>query len=142
MKLEVTVAEVAEIFKVIQEHPERLFEMLRMDIRETVGQYLTAMMNAELTQFMGREAYVRVAGNEKHRNGSYDRSFTLKNIGEVQVKVPRDRKGEFKTSVLPRSKQYEDEIGRDLGVLFLGGVSTRTLSMISERLIGRKISPA
>ena len=142
MKLEVTVAEIADIFKVIQEQPEQLFEMIRLDVRETVGKYLTAMMDAELTKFIGREVYVRVAGNEKQRNGSYHRSFTLKNIGEVQVKVPRDRKGEFKTAVIPRSKQYEDEIGRDLGVLFLGGVSTRTLSMISERLIGRKISPA
>ena len=140
MKLEVTVAEIAEIFKVIQEQPEQLFEMIRLDVREIVGKYLTAMMDAELTRFMGREAYVRVSGNEKQRNGSYHRSFTLKNIGEV--KVPRDRKGEFKTAVIPRSKQYEDEIGRDLGVLFLGGVSTRTFSMISERLIGRKISPA
>ncbi|HEX7534765.1 MAG TPA: IS256 family transposase [Syntrophales bacterium] len=142
MKLEVTVAEIAEIFKVIQERPEQLFEMIRLDVRDSIGKYLTTMMEAELTQFMGREAYVRVADNEKHRNGSYNRSFTMKNIGEVQVKVPRDREGEFKTSVIPRSKQYEDEIGRDLGVLFLGGVSTRTLSMISERLIGRKISPA
>jgi len=142
MILEVTVAEIAEIFKVIQEQPEQLFEMIRLDVRETVGKYLTAMMDAELTKFIGREVYVRVAGNEKQRNGAYHRSFTLKNIGEVQVKVPRDRKGEFKTAVILRSKQYENEIGRDLGVLFLGGVSTRTLSMISERLIGRKIFPA
>jgi putative transposase len=142
MKLEVTVAEIADIFKVIQERPEQLFEMIRLDIRDAVGKYLTTMMETELTQFIGRDAYVRVAGNEKHRNGSYDRSFTLKNIGEVKVKVPRDREGEFKTSVIPKSKQYEAELGRDLGVLFLGGISTRSLSMISERLIGRKISPA
>ena len=142
MKLEVTVAEIADIFKVIQERPEQLFEMIRLDIRDTVGKYLTSMMETELTHFMGRDSYVRVAGNKKHRNGSYDRSFTLKNIGEVKVKVPRDREGEFKTSVIPRSKQYEAELGRDLGVLYLGGISTRSLSMISERLIGRKISPA
>jgi putative transposase len=141
MKLEVTVAEIADIIKVIQERPGQLFEMIRLDVRDTVGKYLTAMMAAELTQFIGREVYVRVSGNEKRRNGSYNRSFTLKNIGEVQVKVPRDREGSFKTSVIPKSKQYEAEIARDLGVLFLGGISTRTLSMISERLIGRKISP-
>ena len=115
--------------------------MIRLDVRESVGKYLTALMNTELTQFMGRAAYVRVAGNDKHRNGSYRRSFTMKNLGEVHVKVPRDREGAFKTSIIPRSKQYEDEISRDLGALFLGGISTRTLSMISERLIGRKISP-
>ena len=99
------------------------------------------MMNAELTHFLGSEPHVRNAGDVNHRNGSYGRGFTLKGIGEVQVNVPRDRKGEFKTSVIPRSKQYEDELARDLSILFLAGVSTRSLSMISERLIGRKISP-
>ena len=54
--------------------------------------------------------------------------------------MPRDRHGEFKTHVIPRSKRYEDEIRQDLSFMFLTGVSTRTLSMISTRLIGRKIS--
>jgi putative transposase len=56
------------------------------------------------------------------------------------VQVPRDRKGEFNTQVIPRSKQYEDSLREDLCVMFLGGVSTRTLGLISERLIGRRIS--
>jgi putative transposase len=47
MKPEVTVLEIAEIFKVIQEQPEQLFEMIRLDVRETVGKYLTAMMDVE-----------------------------------------------------------------------------------------------
>jgi putative transposase len=142
MKLEVTVSEIADIFKEIQERPGQLFEMIRLDIREIVGKYLTTMMNAELTHFLGREPYVRVAEAANHRNGSYGRGFTLKGVGEVHVDIPRDRNGEFKTTVIPRSKQYEEEIARDFSILFLAGISTRTLSMISERLIGRKISPA
>ena len=141
MKLEVTVSEIADIFKEIQERPGKLFEMIRLDIREVVGNYLTAMMNAELTHYLGREPYVRVVGNANHRNGSYGRGFTLKGVGEVHVDIPKDRNGEFKTAVIPRSKQYEEEVARDFSILFLAGVSTRTLSMISERLIGRRISP-
>ena len=140
MKLEITVAEVKEIFKEIQEQPEQLFEMMRLDIKKTVGQYLTALMNAELTHFLGREPYERGNGEVNHRNGTYDRNFTLKDIGEVQVKIPRDREGEFSTNVIPRSKQYEEEISRDLSLMFLTGISTRSLSMISRRLIGRCIS--
>jgi putative transposase len=140
MKLEITVAEVKEIFKEIQEQPEQLFEMMRLDIKKTVGQYLTALMNAELTHFLGREVYERGKGEVNHRNGSYDRNFTLKDIGEVQVRIPRDREGDFKTTVIPRSKQYEEEISRDLSLMFLTGISTRSLSMISHRLIGRRIS--
>ena len=141
MKLEVTVSEIADIFKEIQERPGQLFEMIRLDIKETVGKYLTAMMNAELTHYLAREPYVRVKGNVNHRNGSYGRGFALKGVGEVHVDIPRDRNGEFKTAVIPRSKQYEAEIARDLSMMFLAGISTRTLSMISERLIGRRISP-
>jgi len=141
MKLEVTVSEIAEIFKEIQERPGQLFEMIRLDIREVVGKYLTEMMNAELTHYLGREPYVRVVGNANHRNGSYGRGFALKGVGEVHVDIPRDRNGEFKTAVIPRSKQYEEEIARDFSILFLAGISTRSLSMISERLIGRRISP-
>ena len=36
MKLETTVNEVTEIFKGIQQWPEQLFEMIRMDIKEVV----------------------------------------------------------------------------------------------------------
>jgi len=140
MKLEITVAEVKEIFKEIQEQPEQLFEMMRLDIKKTVGQYLTALMNAELTHFLGREPYERGNGEVNHRNGTYDRNFTLKDIGEVQVKIPRDREGDFRTNVIPRSRQYEEEISRDLSLMFLTGISTRSLSMISRRLIGRRIS--
>jgi putative transposase len=140
MKVEISVPEVVEIFKEIQEQPEKLFEMIRFDIRETVGHYLTAMMSAELTHFLGREPYERSQGQVNHRNGSYDRNFTLKGIGEVEVKVPRDRKGAFTTQVMPRSRQYEEEISRDVSLMFLAGISTRSLSMISNRLLGRSIS--
>jgi putative transposase len=114
--------------------------MIRLDVREMVGRYLTEMMEAELTHFLGREPYERKDKDSNHRNGSYGRRFTIKSIGEVSVKVPRDRKGEYQTAVLPRSQQYEKEIGHDLCLMFLGGVSTRTLSIMSQRLIGRKLS--
>ena len=140
MKVEISVPEVVNIFKEIQQEPEKLFEMIRVDIRQSVGKYLSEFMEIELTRFLGREPYERIEGKIDHRNGSYPREFTLKGIGKVDVNVPRDREGEFKTQVIPRSKRYEDELRQDLSMMFLTGVSTRTLSMMSERLIGRSIS--
>ena len=142
MKVEISIPEVVSMFKEIQEQPEGIFEMIRVEIRENVGEYLSKLMDMELTCFLGREWYEHSQGGVNHRNGSYGRNFTLKGIGEVQVKAPRDRKGEFKTEVIPRSKRYERELRQDLSMMFLTGVSTRTLSIMSERLIGRKISPS
>lgn len=141
MKVEISVPEVLSIFKEIQDRPENLFEMIRAEIRQNVGNYLSSIMDAELTRFLGRDRYERKMDlPANHRNGSYDRTFTLKGVGEVGVKVPRDREGEFKTSVLPRGKRYEDVIKEELCLMFLTGVSTRSLSMISKKLVGRKLS--
>lgn len=140
MKLEISVPEVVSIFKEINEQPEQLFEMIRTDIRETIGQYLSDLMNVELTHFLGRKPYERKRGDVNHRNGSYGRNFTLKGIGEVDIQVPRDRRGNFRTRVIPKSKRYEDALRQDLCLMFLTGISTRSLSMISKKLIGRKIS--
>jgi putative transposase len=107
-----------------------------------VAAYLDAVMRAELTATLGRERYQRAGGAVNHRNGGYTRRFTIKGIGDVQVLVPRDRRGEFHSQVLPRYRRYEQEIGRDLSLLFLCGISTRSLSAISLRLLGRRISPA
>jgi len=45
--------------------------MIRADIRETVGQYLSGLMDAELTHFLGRKRYERRQRDVNHRNGSY-----------------------------------------------------------------------
>ena len=140
MKVEISVSEIVSIFKEIQGQPEKIFEMIRSETRENVGEYLSKLIEIELTKYLGREYYEHGKGDVNHRNGSYSRSFTMKGIGEVNVDMPRDRKGEFKTQVIPRSKRYEAELKQDISLMFLTGISTNTLSMISKRLLGRKIS--
>jgi len=140
MKIKLSVPEFLQVCKAIRLRPERIFKMIRSEIREAVGQYLNEMMKEELTEHLGRQPYERKNSDGNHRNGGYHRSITLKGIGTVGVDVPRDRKGLFKSLVIPRSKQIEEELRRDICLMFLTGISTRTLSMISAQLIGRRIS--
>jgi putative transposase len=140
MKISLSVTELTKVFKEIQAQPERILEMMRTEMSQGVGEYLTGLMRAELSHFLGREPYERKEGETNHRNGSYERRYAMKRFGEVTVEVPRDREGEFRSDVLPRSKRYEDELRKDVCLMYLTGVSTRTLSMISKQLLGRKIS--
>jgi len=140
MEIKISVPEVVSLIKELQENPSRIFEMATMNVQKDVGDYLTNLMKAELTHYLGRDEYERSKGEANHRNGSYPRDFCIKGIGEVAVNVPRDRKGQYQTHVLPRGKRYEDRIAEDLSVMYLTGISTRALSMLSRRLIGRQIS--
>ena len=142
MNLEISLAEMKEILNEIKKKPEGIFKMMREDIKESVGEYLSSIMKIELSDFLKREPYERKEDESEpnYRNGYYNRNFTLKKIGEVSINVPRDRNGSFQTKVLPRSKRYEKELETDICLMYLTGTSTRTLSMISERLIGRRLS--
>ena len=141
MELKVNVPEVRSYINEIVKAPGKIFDVVRYNVQESVGKYLSYLMESELTFYLGRERYER-PGSINYRNGGYSRRFTLKGIGEIELNVPRDRAGKFKTSIIPKSKQYEDRIREDLSLIFLSGVSTRTLSLITTRLVGRKLSHA
>ena len=133
--------EIKSFIKEIVEVPGKLFELIRHDVKKSVSDYLSCLINSELTMYLGRERYEHNQGKEvNYRNGSYNRRYTLKGIGEISIKVARDRQGSFKSQVIPRSIQYEDKIREDLGLMFLTGVSTRSLSLITKRLLGRSLS--
>jgi len=140
MKIKLSVPEFLQVCKAIRLRPERIFKMIRSEIREAAGHYLNEMMKTELTEYLGRQPYERKSGDRNHRNGFYHRSLTLKGIGPVGEEVPRNRRGLFKSLVFPRSKQMEEELRKDIFLMFLTGISTRTLSMISSQLIGRRIN--
>ena len=110
MKVEISVPEIIQVFKELQQQPGKVLDMVRKEMPKAIGDYLSEMMKLELTRFLGRQPYQRAPVAPNHRNGSYPRSFALKGVGEVAVKVPRDRKGQYQTRVIPRSKQYEDEL--------------------------------
>lgn len=105
MKLQVSVTELVDLIKEVQMAPARIFEILSMDIRKQAGDYLSQLMDVERTQVLGRAKYERTEDPSDHRNGSYERTFCMKGLGEITVRIPRDREGKFHTQIIPRGKQ-------------------------------------
>ena len=48
------------LFYKIQEQSGKIMEMVRVDIRKTVGEYSSEIMNLKLTNFLGRKPYEQV----------------------------------------------------------------------------------
>jgi len=62
MKMEISVSDAKDSITGIRWEPQGLFEMIRANVNETVGQYLSGLMETELTAFPGRERHERVKG--------------------------------------------------------------------------------
>jgi putative transposase len=141
MELKVSVSEAIALIKEVENVPAKILEYIGMNIQKEVGTFLTSLMDQELTHHVGREKYERKEGVTDYRNGSYTRTFCIKGIGDVQVSMPRDRDGDFQSQVLPRCQRYDERITEDIAAMYLTGISTRTLSLLSTKLIGRSLSP-
>ena len=132
--------EVKEVFKEIMMSPEKMFEMLDVNMKDVVEKTLGELLKVELTSYLGRDKYQRTKGEVNYRNGSYRRSYAVKGAGIVDLEIPRDRDGDFKSNIVRRYERRDSRINQDAALLFLSGLSTRGLQLISKRLLGTKIS--
>lgn len=143
LQLSVNVSELKDFAKQLPDLKEGLFSLMRLDLKQTATEFLNGLLEAEFTLFLGRDRYQRslVAVTSKSlRNGHYQRSFAVKGLGKLLVRVPRDRNGKFRTKALEPYKRMEAAIEEDLMVMYLMGLSTRGLALISKRIFGTKVS--
>jgi len=85
-----------------------------------------------------REKYL-MEHNETRANGYYKR--TPKTIfGEMELKIPRTRDGEFKSDILPSRKRACFMLEEIVQAMFIAGVSTRKTGEVIKNLIGTSIS--
>ena len=143
LKIQVSFPELkahAEMIRGMARDPMATLQMLAGHLRPRFEEWLNDLMKAELTLHVGREPYERKSRARNHRNGYRSRRLTVKSLGTLELQIPRDREGTFRSAVVPERIQYDPRIEQDLQMLFLGGASTRTVELMSERLFGRRLS--
>lgn len=135
MKIVVKVQDAVALAQRFRDAPREAMQEVVAKMKEGVTNTLEQVMEAEIELFLGEEAQ---AGNK--RNGFRERTFGIKGLGEVKVRVPRDRAGKFESAVVPRGRRYEEALEKDLALLHLAGLSTRMLAQLSGRVLGLKVS--
>lgn len=137
MKIVVKVHDVVDLVKRFEASPREAMREVVAHAREAVRATLQEVMDAEIALFLGEDAQ---AGNK--RNGYVDRTYAIKGVGAVQLRVPRDRAGQFKSAVVPSDRRHDEDLERDLALLHLAGLSTRMLARISDQILGVRVSHA
>ena len=61
-------------------------------------------------------------------------------VGKIELRVPRDRNGEFSTALFERFQRSEKALVSALAEMYIQGVSTRKVKAITEELCGHSFS--
>lgn len=108
-----------------------------------LGAVLQAVLNrvleAEMTEHLGAAPHERTSSRRGVRNGYYERDLTLR-VGTIELRVPRDREGTFRTELFERYQRNERALVLALMEMVVNGVSTRKVKRITERLCGHAFS--
>lgn len=96
-------------------------------------------LEREFTQFLGAKPFERSPARRDVRNGYRRRQFSTR-VGQLELKVPRDRAGRFQPSLFARYQRSEQALVLALQEMYLQGVSTRKVTTIVESLCGTSVS--
>lgn len=108
-------------------------------LRELVQRTVQQVLEAEMTSFLGAGTYERTGERRGWRNGYKPRTLKTR-VGELELMVPKDRDGEFQTELFERYQRSEKALVLAMLEMYVGGVSTRRVSAITEALCGLEVS--
>ena len=132
-----------EIFKEIRSEDEgekTFWQSMRETLRDFTKAAIEVCLDEELTEQVQAKFYERAEGRRAYRNGHYERDLDTENRPVRGIRVPRLRRGRFKTQVFERYQRRQAEVNQAVLKAFVCGVSTRRVEETLEPLLGIKIS--
>jgi putative transposase len=104
-----------------------------------VREVLQQVLEAEMEETLGAAKSQRTEGRIGYRSGYYSRSLVTR-VGNIELRVPQDRQGRFRTEIFERYQRSEKALVGALTEMYVQGVSTRKVKAITEELCGHEFS--
>lgn len=115
---------------------EEFRQHLRRLAVSAVQVLIEQVMCEELEQCIGAAWGECTPTRRGYRNGFYPRDLVTPTGRIDDLKVPRDREGQFHSQVFERYSRYEPEVAEALTQMFVSGVSTHNVGEIAQTLTG------
>ena len=119
-----------------------LKELLTKDkdfLRPLVEEVVQQVLEVEMDEAVGAQKGERTANRLGYRSGYYGRTLITR-VGKLELRIPQDRQGRFRTEVFERYQRSEKALVAALAEMYVQGVSTRKVKAITEELCGHEFS--
>ena len=113
-------------------------------MKEMFRDVLEQVMEVEMDDELGRQRCQRSEEADEqarnYRNG-YSKKTVKTQLGEVEIKVPRDRQGNYEPKIIGKYDRNAEGMGEKTLALYACGMSQRDNSEQIKELYGVEISP-
>lgn len=114
-------------------------------IQRLVKDVLENILEAEMEEHLGRNKYERqknVDNNDRNYRNGYSQKNLRSSFGDVDLDIPRDRKGEFEPKIVKKYETVCNELDKKIISLYAKGMTTSDIQAEIEDLYGITISPS
>ena len=111
-------------------------------LKEMFGETIQRMLEAELENELGYSKYNYKDKKTTNSRNGYSRKDVQTDMGEVQLQVPRDRKGEFEPVVVKKHQNDVSSIEDQVLSMYAKGMSVRDIQTHLNDIYGVEASPA
>src|SRR5215831_18917067 len=108
-------------------------------LRPLIREILQEVLETEMDEAVGAEKGERTPNRRGYRSGYYGRTLVTR-VGKLELCVPQDRQGHFRTEVFERYQGSEKALVGAMTEMSVQGVSTRKVKAITEELCGHEVS--
>lgn len=115
-----------------------LNDLLENLVKTMIQEKLELIMKEEMNQFLQVEEQPEIRNS---RNGYYERTLDTRYGKIEELKVPRDRKGNFQTQLFEPYQRRDGWLEEAVIHMYKGGMSTRDVARFIEGMFGTQYSP-
>ncbi len=108
-------------------------------LRGLIQQVVQQVLETEMEEVLGAGKSERTGTRVGYRSGYYGRTLMTR-VGKLELRIPQDRQGRFRTEVFERYQRSEKALVAALAEMYVQGVSTRKVKTITEELCGHEFS--
>lgn len=130
-----------------QPFPKDFFKQFKS--KESFQEYFNAlfkqgieeMLKCELDEHLGYSKHTKEGYNTGNsRNGSFPKTITTENVGEVVLNIPRDRNGAFEPLIIPKGQTISSKIEEAITGMYSRGMTTSDVRKQVLEIYGLEIS--
>jgi transposase-like protein len=125
----------------IKDNNMKSVEDVQSALKELFAETLQEMLEGELETTPGYAKYdVKNKQTTNSRNG-YSKKTVRSEYGDMELKVPRDREGEFDPVIVKKNQSNITGIEDQILAMYAKGISTRDIQDHLQQLYGIEVSP-
>lgn len=108
-------------------------------LKQIFAPIFESILKGELENHLGYEKHERTAESANYRNG-YSKKNIRTSLGELPIKIPRDRQGTFEPQVIKKHQKDVSSIEGKVLAMYARGMSQRDIAATIEDIYGFQLS--